>query len=283
MYKGHTNLQFGYPPDARLLLINADDFGMCNSVNEAIIQTIKAGLVRSTSLMVACPWASHAMHFLAEHPEIPFGVHLTVVCDADDYKWGPLTPWDKVPSLVDKRGHFHRPERFCKHMDRAGIEQLEMEFRLQIETVLEAGLKPAHLDWHYLRLEGEDEIYGLMLKLAREYGLTFRAITRSMIEYLQNQGLPTVDHEFLDSYLLGSDDKRAKYARLLRELPEGLSEWGVHPGLDNAELLALEPDGEGCRQLDYDFLMSPLAQEIVEQEGIILVDYRPLQAAWNSL
>jgi hypothetical protein len=53
----------GYPADARLLIINADDFGMCHSVNEAIMAALMAGIVRSTTLMVPCPWALHAMLF----------------------------------------------------------------------------------------------------------------------------------------------------------------------------------------------------------------------------
>ncbi len=83
--KGQTNRLLGYPVDARLLIINADDFGMCNAVNEAIFRTLEERVVCSTSLMVPCPWALHAMHFLRDHPEIPFGVHLTVICDADNY------------------------------------------------------------------------------------------------------------------------------------------------------------------------------------------------------
>ncbi len=73
--KGQTNRLLGYPADARLLTINAVDFGLCNAINEAIIQTLTEGAVRSTSFMVACPWALQAMHFLSDHPEIPFGVH----------------------------------------------------------------------------------------------------------------------------------------------------------------------------------------------------------------
>ena len=55
------------------------------------MRTLAEGVVRSTTLMVPCPWALHAMHFLADHPEIPFGVHLTVISDPADYRWGPLT------------------------------------------------------------------------------------------------------------------------------------------------------------------------------------------------
>lgn len=69
MIKGQTNRLLGYPQDARLLILNADDFGMCNSVNEAIIGVLKAGLVRSTTVMAPCPWALHAMDFLFDRLE----------------------------------------------------------------------------------------------------------------------------------------------------------------------------------------------------------------------
>jgi hypothetical protein len=279
--KSLTNRLLGYPDDARLLLINADDFGMCHAINAAIIRTLEAGLVRSTSLMAPCPWAIHARRFLVDNPDIPFGVHLTVICDSDSYRWGPLTSRGKVPSLVDDSGYFYRPDHFPGYLDQANLEQLELEFRAQIEVVLGANLKPAHMDWHYLRINDRTDIFNLLFVLAKEYGLALRAIGRSQIEFLQNQGLPTADYEMLDSYMLDPVRKSARYAQMLRELPEGLSEWAVHPGLDSAELLALEPDGNHFRQTDFDFLISQEAQEIVKEEGIILVDYRQLQAIWS--
>lgn len=278
--KGQTNRLLGYPVDARLLIINADDFGMCNAINEAIIQTLMAGVVHSTSLMVPCPWALQAMRFLSEHQEIPFGIHLTVICDSDDYSWGPVTSREKVPSLVDKAGHFFRPNRFPEFADQDGLDQLEIEFRAQIEAVLSANLKPAHLDWHYLRLDGRSDITDLMLRLVKEYGLAFRVTGQSVIEKVQNHGFPANDHDLLDSYTLDPVGKPANYVQMLHELPAGLSEWAVHPGLDNAELLALEPDGNHFRQTDYEFWISQQAKDIVKDEGIILLDYRALQAIW---
>src|SRR5205085_7538505 len=79
--ESETNMRLGYPSDARLLIINADDFGMCYAINDAILRSLKDGVVCSTSVMVPCPWALHAMHLLAENPDIPFGIHLTVICD----------------------------------------------------------------------------------------------------------------------------------------------------------------------------------------------------------
>jgi len=108
---GETNRLLGYPVDARLLIINADDFGMCHAINAAIFRALELGVLRSTTLMVPCPWALHAMHFLADHPEIPFGVHLTVISEWVNYCWGSLTSREKVPSLIDKAGYFYKFEQ----------------------------------------------------------------------------------------------------------------------------------------------------------------------------
>jgi predicted glycoside hydrolase/deacetylase ChbG (UPF0249 family) len=280
--KGQTNRLLGYPVDARLLIINADDFGMCHAINAAIFRALKNGVLHSTTLMVPCPWALHAMHFLADHPEILFGVHLTVISDWVDYRWGPLTSREKVPSLIDNAGYFYNFEHMPEFLAQVRLDQLEMEFRAQIEAVLAAGLTPTHLDWHSLRIGGRADISDVMLRLAREYGLALRVAGRSWIENLQSQGFPTNDYDFLDSYSLDPVDKSARYAQLLRELPAGLSEWAVHPGLDNAELLAIEPDGKHVRQTDFDFLMSQAAKDIVKEEGIILLDYRALQVVWSG-
>ena len=278
-----TNRLLGYPADARLLIINADDFGMCHSVNEAIFGALQEGIVRSTTLMVPCPWSLHAMHFLADHPETPFGIHLTVISDWLDYRWGPVTPREKVPSLIDSDGYFYNFDGMPELLDQVNFDQLEMEFRAQIEVVLAAGLKPTHLDWHCLRLNGREDISEIMLGLAKEYGLAFRVNGRSWIEKVQNRGLPTNDYDILDSYHLDPSTKAARYAELLHELPVGLSEWAVHPGLDNPELLAIDPGGRLIRQADFDFLTSQRAKEIVEEEGIVLLDYRALQAVWKEV
>jgi predicted glycoside hydrolase/deacetylase ChbG (UPF0249 family) len=200
--ESETNKLLGYSADARLLIINADDIGMCHATNAAIFRSLAEGVVCSTTLMVPCPWALHAMRLLSENPNIPFGVHLTVLCDGADYRWGPLTPRDKVPSLVDETGYFYRFERMPEFLAQARLDELEVEFRAQIETVLATNLKPTHLDWHALRIAMRPDIFDVMFRLARGYGLALRVRERSIIEKVQRQGLPTNDHDFLDSYLL---------------------------------------------------------------------------------
>src|SRR5687768_2730792 len=66
----------GYPSDARVLIINADDFGMYPSVNSAVVKSIENGIVSSCSVMAPCPGARRALELLRDRPYIPFGVHL---------------------------------------------------------------------------------------------------------------------------------------------------------------------------------------------------------------
>jgi hypothetical protein len=99
---------------------------------------------------------------------------------------------------------------------------------------------------------------------------------------VQSQGLPCNDYDFLDSSMLSMEDKPARYVRLLRELPAGLTEWAVHPGLDSPELLAMEPGGNHSRQADYDSMLSPEVRDTIRQEGIVVLSYAALQPLWQS-
>ena len=131
--KGRTNRLLGYPDSARLLIINADDFGRSHASNEATLRALKDGVVSSMTLMVPCPWALHAMQLLADHPNMSFGVHLTVICDVPHYRCGPLISRDKVPSLVDESGFFYMSDRIPQWLAQVRFSELEAEFRAQIE------------------------------------------------------------------------------------------------------------------------------------------------------
>jgi len=271
-----SNELLGFPSDARVLIVNNDDFGMYHAINTAVVRSIEEGIASSCSLMVPCPWAPHAMRLLRERPEIPFGIHLTLVCDTAHYRWGPMTAKEKVPSLLDETGSLFAPGTIPALLAQARLDEVEQEFRAQIGAVLDAGLTPTHLDWHCLADGGRDDIFDLTVALADEHGLAVRAWLEPARQKLRQQGLPVVDHDFLDSFALDLDGKAARYAQLLHDLPVGLSEWAVHPGLGNEESQAID-GGWRVRRTDYEFLTSPLAREIIEQERIHVIDYRAIQ------
>jgi len=271
----------GFPAGARALIINTDDFGMCHSINQAAIQSIKEGLAGSCTIMAPCPWGLHALHLLKENPNLPFGVHLTAVSEAPYYRWSALAPKHQVVSLLDESGYFYAEHRIDEMLQKAKLAELEQEFRTQIEWVLASGLKPTHVDSHCHVHTRREDVFDMTFGLAREYGLGMRVGQPQFIEKLQQQGYPTDNYPIVDSYRVSTKDKVQTYINMLRNLPPGLSEWAIHPGIATAELKALGPSWD-VRTADFDFLMSPEARRVAEKEGIILLDYRPLQELWRA-
>jgi predicted glycoside hydrolase/deacetylase ChbG (UPF0249 family) len=272
----------GVGADARLLIVNCDDLGMYRAVNLGIVEAVTIGVATTCSLMTPCPGASQAIELLRQHPRIPFGIHLTVVCDLPGHRWGPLASKEKVPSLLDGDGELFGLDRLDVLMAQARLDELELEFRTQIETVLTAKLEPTHLDWHCFTDGGRDDVFELGVALAGEYGLALRAWDRSAQQRLKTRGVPAIDHPPLDSFSLEIDGKAERYAELLRTLPPGLSHWAVHPALADDEAKALDPDGWRVRRSDHEFLLSRQAQEIIAREDIVLMDYRRLQEVWRG-
>ncbi len=180
----------GFPPDARVLIVSLDGFGMYHAVNAAVIRSIEEGIARSCSLMAPCPWALHAMHLLRQRPEIPFGIHLTLFCDTTHYRWGPLAARQKVSSLLSETGELFTPAQVPQLLAQARLDEVELEFRAQVSAVVRAGLAPTHLDWHCLADGGRDDILDLTLALAREYGLAVRIWLEPGRQKLRQRGLP---------------------------------------------------------------------------------------------
>ncbi len=273
----------GFPREARVLIVNCDDFGMDEAVNAAVIESIEQGIAASCSLMVPCAAAADAMARLRRRPQIPFGVHLTLVCETTDRRWGPVSARERVSSLLDDTGELFTPWSAGRSalLARARLDEVEIEFRAQIDAVVDAGLAPTHLDFHCLADGGRDDILDLTRQLATEYGLAVRVWLEPGLRAARRCGLPVVDHPFLDSFSLDLEGKAARYLELLRELPAGLSEWAVHPSDGRKGSRALD-GGWRVRRSDYEFLISPRAREAVREEGIAVIDYRRVQQVWSG-
>ncbi|AHH99140.1 polysaccharide deacetylase family protein [Kutzneria albida] len=271
----------GHPPDARVLIVNCDDFGMHEGINTAVIDSVERGIASSCSLMVVCPAAPQAMQLLRDRPEVAFGIHLTLVRDSPRDRWEPLSAKNTVPSLLDDTGQLHTftPVGRAELLARARLPEVEMEFRSQINAVVDAGLTPTHLDFHCLADGGREDILELTMTLAAEYGLATRVWLEPGLRKARLRGLPVVDNGFLDSFALDIDGKTARYAQLLHALPAGLTEWAVHPGASSEQSRMIN-DGWRVRSTDYEFLISQQAKELLDQEGIVVIDYDTIRLAW---
>ena len=275
----------GFASDARVLIVNCDDFGMHDAVNAAVVESIEDGIASSCSLMVPCRAAANAMRLLRERPHIPFGIHLALIRDWPEYRWGPAAAKADVPSLLDPDTdelYVDTPAQRSALLAKAQLTDVERELRAQIDAVVDVGLEPTHLDWHCLADGGRADIRDLAIALAEEYGLALRVWLDDGRRKAREQGKPVIDNPFVDSYSITLDDKAATCERMLSNLPAGLNEWAVHPahGIDVWE--TTDPTGWRVRQTDHAFLTSPQAHEIIDHEDITVIDYRPLQQAWNA-
>ncbi|MFF2231238.1 polysaccharide deacetylase family protein [Streptomyces anulatus] len=273
----------GYPPDARLLIVNCDDFGMYPAINAAVVESVEEGIASSCSLMVPSPGAPQAMKLLSRRPQIPFGIHLTLVCEMPGIPWGPLIAKERVSSLLDPAGELFSPTPVGRAalLGQARLDEIELEFRAQIHAAADAGLTPTHLDFHCLADGGRDDILDLAVVLAAEYGLAVRVWLEPGRQAMRQRGLPVTDNDFLDSFSLDIEGKAARYAQMLRDLPAGLNEWAVHPSLGDKASQAVD-DGWTVRRTDYEFLTSPQAREVLQQEDISVIDYRTIQQVWSQ-
>jgi len=282
---GLSSELLGFAPVARVLIVNCDDFGMHDAVNAAVVDSIENGVASSCSLMVRCAGAANAMRLLRERPHIAFGVHLTLIRDSFENRSGPAAPESDVPSLLDPdtgEVYVNTPAGRAALLARAELTDVERELRAQIDAAVAVGRSPTHLDWHCLVDGGRADIFDLAMALAEEYGLAARVWLADGRRKVRQQAKPVLDNAFVDSFSISLDDKAAACTAMLRELPPGLNEWAIHPALATERCKAIEPTGWRVRHSDHAFVTSREVREVLDQEGITVIDYRPLQQAWHS-
>ena len=103
--------QLGFQADDRVVVVHADDIGMCHATLPAIDELMAFGLVTSASAMVPCPWFLEAASWHRRNPQFDLGIHLTLTSEWQHYRWGPLSCRDEESGLVDDQGYFHGTPR----------------------------------------------------------------------------------------------------------------------------------------------------------------------------
>ena len=278
--------RLGYPPGTKLLVVHADDLGETHSVNAAAIKALQGGTINSASMMVPCPWFPEIADYAKSHPDADFGLHLTLTSERVYYRWGPVAPADKVPSLVDLNGYFHHDWEDGQHIN---AKEVEVELRAQIERALAMGVRPTHLDSHQYRLiMNGKELFDTMLRVAHDYKLPV-FVNRDWFAdhpYLQASLGPSdvvLDHTVTIEPGIPPEKWAEFYLTALKNLKPGVTEFVIHPGYDDDELRAATRErptwGSAWRQRDFDFFTSDQFREMLDQQKIKLITWRELARA----
>lgn len=275
--------RLGYPADAKLLIVHADDLGMSHSVNAATLKAFETGLVNSGSIMVPCPWLSEIAAYARANPQADLGLHLTLTSEWTRFRWGPVTPKDRVSSLLDKDGYFRLTEsEAAKYAD---PKEVEMEIRAQIEKAKAMGIVPTHLDSHMGTLYQSKALFDVFLRVAREYKLPVRVAKEwgPRIEVLQSS--LTAKDVFIDRVLdinqsVEPQDWAKFYSDAIRKLEPGVTEVVIHLAYDDGEMQGATFDhpawGAAWRQRDFEFFTSDAFRKLLEENKIKLITWREL-------
>ena len=275
--------KLGFDKDAKLLIVHADDAGMCNSENLATEDALISGAVSSTSIMMPCPWADDFIAWALKHPEADIGIHLTLTAEWEYYRWKGVLPSDQIPTLLDKEGYFPRTAQ--ELVNQADLKEVEAELRAQIDRAIELGLKPSHLDSHMATTLQTPELIRLFLKLGKEY-----RIPNMLSRYMANKYHLLQDDKYKDmlfidnlSFLRGlSPDKwDTEYRKIFKEMKPGLNQLILHAAFDNLELQSITVNHTEAnsvwRQRDYNFVKSRLFRSMLKEYDIHVITWREVQ------
>jgi hypothetical protein len=221
-------------------------------------------------------------------------VHLTLTCEWKHYRWGPVAPRDKVPSLLDREGYLYRDNPPV--IANAKPSEAETELRAQIERAKAFGVRLSHLDTHMGTLLDRPDLLELYINLGIAYNLpvmftrqaTLPAMERAypglrgrgqqLLGTLDSHHMPVLS-SVLMMYVGGDHAERSRrYLSAFERLPPGVNQLIVHCGVDNAELSAIT-DSAKLRDSDRRFVTDPATKAALDRMGISLTTWADFRVA----
>lgn len=275
--------RLGYPADAKLLIVHADDLGAAHSVNAATFKAFETGLVNSASVMIPCPWLPEVVTYARRHPEADLGLHLTLTSEWKTYRWGGVLSKERAPTLYAPDSYLYMTEDVAAaHID---VREAEAEVRAQIERARAFGMRPTHLDAHMRTLHQTRPLFEMFLRVARDERLP-ALVSREW--FAERPFLPAAlgpDGLVVDR-LIDVDPSVAParwaefYGGLIKELQPGITQLIVHLAYDDEEMRAValdHPDwGAAWRQRDFDFVTSDRFRKLLREHNVKLVTWREI-------
>lgn len=275
--------RLGYPRDAKLLIVHADDLGAAHSVDAASTKAFESGLVTSGSIMVPCPWFLEIADYARSHPEADLGLHLTLTSEWKLYRWGPVLTRDRVATLFDDSGYLYPTE--VEAAAHASAQEVEAEIRAQIARARAYGIQPTHLDSHMRTLYLNQTLFGVLLRVARDNRLPvmisreWLADTPFLPALLRPDDI-LIDHIVSIEPSVAPEHWADFYTDAIKHLQPGITELIVHLAYDDEEMRAVTVGhpawGAGWRQRDFQFFTSDAFRRLLQEQHVKLITWREI-------
>jgi hypothetical protein len=288
--------KLGYPAGKKVLILHADDIGMCYEANIAAKAYLQAGHIQSAALMAPCPWYNEMADWYKSNPDYDLGMHLAMNSEWKWYRWGPVAGRHKVPGMVDSEGYLWRSQ--METARNAKGEEIEAEIRAQIERALAKGTRPGHIDTHMGTLYVRLDYTKAYLKLAEEYRIPAMVVEQSpaVIAKFKKQGYPITDEsiKLLSTYRLPKlddfnsvgegktyDEKRDKFFELVQSLSPGLNEIIFHPSVLTETLKAITGTWQQ-RAWEAQMFSDPAVHAFFKREGVEFTNWKEIMKRWEQ-
>ena len=128
------------------LITRGDDLGCARSLNRATMECFKRGILKNVSVLAATPYVEEAAKMMAKEKGVCFGLHCDLTSEWDNVKWGPVAPREKVPSLVDGKGHLFQTNDAVRASAKA--DEALIELQAQLDKLRSLGFDIRYADTH---------------------------------------------------------------------------------------------------------------------------------------
>ncbi len=267
-----TSFTHAAPPR---LIIRADDIGSTHGSNIGCMEAYKNGIATTVEIMVPGPWFLQAVEMLKSTPDYDVGVHLVLTSEWEHVKWRPISD---ARSIVDRNGYFFPmiwpndnfgPDQALKEQSWT-LDDIEKEFRAQIEMAVEHLPHVTHLTGHMGCAHMDPKVKTLVDRLAVEYGLDIDPSDYGV------QGIR------LKSKGNSLTERLEQFIALLNTLEDDQIYMFVeHPGTDSPEMQDVGHVGyenvARDRQWVTDIFTHPQVKNTIKQRGIELISYQDLE------
>lgn len=267
------------------LVVNADDFGFTTDVNEGILEAHRMGILTSTTLMANGAAFDDAVRIALENPTLDVGCHLVLIGGRSLLAPGdplPATVTELLGAIVSRRLRIHD------------------ELTAQVRRIVDAGIAPTHIDTHK-HTHLAPPVLDAVARIAQAFGIVWvrrpfdipmtaarggapflkKATSESLgllrsrfHRVLTKHNCRMTDH--FAGFQLTGRLRTAELVQLIRELPEGSTEFMCHPGRCRAELQNARTRLKLSREDELVALTSPETRQALSECAIELTNYRDL-------
>lgn len=289
--------KLGYPADKVVLMLHADDIGMCPEANTSAKRYLENDHIQSCAVMMPCPNAKEFIDWAIAHPDEDVGLHLTLTSEWKTYRWPGLTPIPEAPGLHDEEEKLWH--EVIQVVQNASPAEVEKEIRAQVEQAIAWGYRPDHIDTHMGTLYGSHLYTAAYLKVAEEYEIPAMAldfenpeiiegfkqagypINDEMIEIVNNYSLPKLDFfasaPNADTY----EEKRASFQALVKSLKPGISEIIFHPS-ELTENLKTITNSWQQRAWEAQLFEDEAMIQFFKDEGIVFTNWKEIMRRFKE-